>query len=127
MYNIFSDMEKDIYQLATTLKERLSNDERIKKLEALEEEMNNDKTVMSLAYAKDVASSEYSDILNHFSSDSETAKKYQTKLYEAKKSLDEHPLVREYLKAYKEVRELYSEINAILFNDLSADLCPKGK
>lgn len=120
-------MEKDIYSLAASLKESLKNDPRILKLEKLEKEMDNDKSVMALAYAKDVASSEYSDILNHFAEDSETARKYQKKLYEAKKALDEHPLVKEYLSAYKEVRELYSQINNILFDDLSIDLCPKGK
>lgn len=120
-------MEKDIYAIANQLKEDLQNDERVKKLQAIEQEMNNDKNVMALAYAKDVAASKYSDILNHFSEDSETAKKYQRKLYEIKKALDEHPLVQQYLKAYKEVRELYSEINSILFNDLSINLCPKGK
>lgn len=120
-------MEKDIYSLAASLKQSLKDDPRVVALEELEKEMNNDKSVMALAYAKDVASSEYSDILNHFSKDSETALKYQKKLYEAKKALDEHPLVRRYLSAYKEVRELYTQINNILFDDLSIDLCPKGK
>ena len=40
---------------------------------------------------------------------------------------DNNPLVREYLEAYKEVRELYDQINEILFSDLSIDLCPKEK
>ena len=120
-------MEKDIYAIANQLKEDLQNDIRVKKLQIIEQEMDNDKNVMSLAYAKDVAASEYSDILNHFNEESEMAKKYQRKLYETKKALDEHPLVQQYLKAYKEVRELYDEINHILFSDLSIDLCPRGK
>lgn len=120
-------MDNHIYELSLDLKKSLDNDPRIIKLNELEKKMNEDKEVMALAYAKDVASSEYSDILNHYSQDSETAKKYQKKLYAAKKALDEHPLVQEYLKAYVEVRNLYSEINAILFKDLNPELCPKGK
>ena len=124
---IFLSMDNHIYELSLDLKKSLDNDPRIIKLNELEKKMNEDKEVIALAYAKDVASSEYSDILNHYSQDSETAKKYQKKLYAAKKALDEHPLVKEYLKAYVEVRNLYSEINAIVFKDLNPELCPKGK
>lgn len=120
-------MDNNVYQLSLELKNKLDNDPRVIKLNELEKKMSEDKEVISLAHAKDVASSEYSDILNHYAQDSDTAKKYQKKLYAAKKALDEHPLVKEYLKAYSEVRSLYSEINAILFKDLNPELCPKGK
>ena len=126
MYNIFG-MKKNIYQLAESLKIELQNDPRIIALNQLEEKMNQDEEVMRLAYQKDLLASEYSDILNHFDRDSEPAIKIQKKLYEAKKALDEHPLVQQYLSAYKEVRELYTQINDILLTDLSPSLCPKGK
>ena len=48
-------------------------------------------------------------------------------LHEAKLNLDNHPLVREYLNAYAEVRELYGEINEILFSNFASNLCPKEK
>ena len=44
-------------------------------------------------------------------------------LYEAKLNLDNHPLVKEYNEAYKEVRLLYEIINKELFNDFNL----KGK
>lgn len=120
-------MEETVYLKAIKLKETIEKDTRFIELNKIEKEMNENKEVISLVYAKDVASSEYSDILNHFSKDSETAIKYQKKLYEAKKALEEHPLVREYLNKYQKVRMMYEEINEILFASLNPLLCPKDK
>ena len=120
-------MEKDIYLKAENLKELLSKDPRIIKLNELEKKMNEDEEVMSLAYKKDMASVNYSDVLNHFSEDSKEAQKVLKELHEAKLNLDNHPLVKEYMKAYIEVRELYEEINKILFANFASNLCPKEK
>ena len=117
----------DLYQKVEELKDLLKKDERIIKLLEAEKRINESEEVQLLSYKKDIASSEYSDILNHYSRDSEEANKYQKKLYEAKKALDEHPLVKEYMKHYIEVRDLYNEINDILFSHLEEDLSPKGK
>ena len=120
-------MEKDIYQEAELLKETIEKDSRIVRLNELEKKMNKDETVMSLAYKKDMAAVKYSDALNHYSEDSEEVKAALIELHQAKLELDNHPLVREYLNAYKEVRDLYEEINDILFSDLTINLCPKEK
>ena len=120
-------MEKDLYQEVELLKQSLQEDPRIIRLNELEKKMNENEEVMALAYKKDMAAVNYSDTLNHHSEDSEEAKKAMSELHKAKLDLDNHPLVREYLNAYKEVRELYAEINEILFSDLNADLCPKEK
>ena len=117
----------DLYQKIEELKDLLNEDERVKKLLEAEKKMNASEEVQLLSYKKDVASSEYSDILNHYSRDSEEAIKYQKKLYEAKKALDEHPLVREYMTSYIAVRDLYNEINSVLFSNLEENLSPKGK
>ena len=112
-------MAKDIYEAAYELKDLLSKDERIKRLNELEQIMNNDDEVIALAYQKDLAVSNYSDALNHFPEDSEEVKKAQRELYEKKLALDTHPLVRQYLDAYKEVRDLYIQMNALLFDGLN--------
>ena len=117
----------DVYQEADLLKERINSDPRVKLLNELDKKMNEDEEVMSLAYQKDVAASFYSDILNHYPSDSKEAEEALKKLHDAKYKLDSHPLVKEYLKAYQEVRKLYEEINEILFANFSASLCPKEK
>ena len=118
-------MVSNIYLLAGELKDLLDNDERIIRLNKLENELNNNEEVMALSYQKDLAASSYSDALNHFANDSEEIKKYQHELFLKKEALDNHPLVKSYLKAYSEVRDLYFQINEILFNDLSLHLKEK--
>ncbi len=118
-------MVSNIYLLAGELKDLLDNDERIIRLNKLENELNNNEEVMALSYQKDLAVSAYSDALNHFANDSKEIKQYQHELFLKKEALDNHPLVKEYLKAYSEVRDLYFQINEILFNDLSLHLKEK--
>ena len=120
-------MNKDIYLKAENLKELLDQDPRIIKLNELEQKMDEDEEVMSLAYKKDMAAVKYSDVLNHFSEDSEEAQKARKELHEAKLKLDNHPVVKEYMKAYIEVRDLYNELNEILFANFNSNLCPKDK
>jgi len=115
-------MSKDIYNLAYELKELLNNDERIKKLNSLEAKMNNDDAVIALAYQKDMACLSYSDALNHYSDNSDEVKKARKELYEKKLALDTNEIVREYLDTYSSVRDLYNEINAILFSGLNPKL-----
>ena len=110
---------QDIYSLSYELKELLSQDERVVLLNKLEKEMNDNEEVMALAYQKDLAISNLSDAINHFGENSEEAKKAQHELFLKKEALDNHPLVRDYLKAYQEVRELYFNLNDILFSNLS--------
>ena len=118
-------MENNIYYLAGELKDLINNDERIIRLNELEKELNDNEEVMALSYQKDLAVSSYSDALNHFSNNSEEMKKAQHDLFVKKEALDNHPLVKEYLKAYGEVRDLYFQINETLFGDLSLRLKEK--
>ena len=120
-------MDKDIYSKAENLKELLNKDPRVIRLNELDKKMDDDEEVMALAYKKDIAATKYSDTLNHFFEDSEEAKKALKELHEAKLNLDNHPLVKEYMKAYIEVRDLYAEINEILFSNFQSNLCPKEK
>ena len=112
----------DIYSLSYELKELLDNDERILTLNELEKKMNASEEVMALAYQKDLAINDYNDALNHFSEDSEEVKKAQHNLHLKKEALDNHPLVRDYLNAYSKVRDLYYELNDILFSKLSLNM-----
>ena len=118
-------MEKDIYSLTILLKEKINQQECVIRLNELEKEMNNNDEVISLAYQKDLKASNYSDVLNHFNKDSKEANEALKALYEAKKKLESHPLVREYLKTYQQVRELYDHINNELFTPLKWQLCGK--
>ena len=118
-------MSNDIYQNASELKEKLQSDERVVLLNKLEKEMSGNEEVMALAYKKDMAAVKYSDTLSHYSDDSVEAKEALRELSKAKEELNNHPLVKEYLEAYKVVRDLYAEINEVLFSDFAANLCPK--
>lgn len=120
-------MNEEIYQKAETLKEMLENDPRIIRLNKAEKRMDESEEVMALAYKKDMAAVKYSDTLNHFKEDSKEAQNALKELHQAKYNLDSHPLVKDYLKAFKEVRELYDEINKILFSSFKVDLCPQEK
>jgi cell fate (sporulation/competence/biofilm development) regulator YlbF (YheA/YmcA/DUF963 family) len=116
---VYNQVMQDIYSLSYELKELLSQDERVVLLNKLEKEMNDNEEVMALAYQKDLAISNLSDAINHFGENSEEAKKAQHELFLKKEALDNHPLVRDYLKAYQEVRELYFNLNDLLFSNLS--------
>ena len=113
---------QDIYSLSYELKDLLSQDERVVLLDKLEKEMNTNEEVMALAYQKDLAINNLSDAINHFGENSEEAKNAQHELFLKKEALDNHPLVRQYLKAYQEVRELYFNLNDILFSNLNLHL-----
>lgn len=125
MYNYI--VSQDIYSIAGELKDLINADERILRLNELEKELNDNEEVMALAQQKDEAISRYSDALNHFAKDSEEIKKYQHDLFIKKEALDNHPLVKEYLSAYNKVRDLYFNLNEILFSDLGLHLKEKGK
>ncbi|NLB48756.1 MAG: YlbF family regulator [Erysipelotrichia bacterium] len=112
-------MDKSVYVLAMELKQFLKEDCRLQLLDKLEIAMNQNAEVMALAYQKDIAVMEYSTTLNHFPNDAEVTVKARQQLFQKKKALDEHPLVRQYLSAYSEVRDLYFTISKILFGDLS--------
>ena len=116
---VYNQVMQDIYSLSYELKELLSQDERVILLNKLEKEMNDNEEVMALAYQKDLAISNLSDAINHFGENSKEAKKAQHELFLKKETLDNHPLVRDYLKAYQEVRELYFNLNDILFSNLN--------
>ena len=115
-------MDEKIYSLAFELKELLSHDERITLLDSLEKKLNENEEVMALAYQKDLAINNLSDAINHFGENSKEAKNAQHELFLKKEALDNHPLVRQYLKAYQEVRELYFNLNDILFSNLNLHL-----
>lgn len=119
-------MKNDLYLDTCALKEALMNDPRIIRLNDLEKKMNEDDSVMALAYQKDVASSRYSDILSIYcKEEAPEVKKAREELIEAKTTLYEHPLVREYLDVYQSVRSIYQRINNIIISLIDPDMCPK--
>ena len=111
-------MEK-VYSLCEELSNALKNDKRVVDLSIKEKLMEENEEAMRLSYNKDLKEIAYNDALKHFSKDSKEVKKAQRDLFLAKKELESLQVVKDYLKAYKKVRELYDEINNILFSSLS--------
>lgn len=118
-------MKNSLLDKTYELKDSLQNDKRIVHLNELEKQLNSNDEVIALAYKKDMAADNYSEMVRLFKEDSQEANKAMKNLSEAKANLDNHPLVKEYTKAYQEVRDLYIDINDILFSSLNPSLCPK--
>jgi len=106
-------------KLAYELKELLEKDERFILLAEKEKAMENNEEVMALSYNKDLKETYLSDALKHFDRNSPEVKHAHVELFRASDKLDNHPLVKEYLEAYKEVEKVLQQINDILFKDLS--------
>ena len=117
-------MDEKILELTFQLKTALDNDPRIVLLNKLENEMNNNEEVMGLSYRKDMALDRYNEMAKYFKDDSEEVIKARQLLADAKKELESHPLVREYLSSYQQVRLLYEHINETLFTYLNKNMCP---
>ena len=118
-------MNEEIMNLAYQLKASIENDSRIIRLNEIEKKMNESEEVMSLSYKKDVALNHYNEMMKYFKDDSDEVVHARQELANAKKELESHPLVREYLSAYQEVRLLYEHINETLFSYLNKNMCPK--
>ena len=118
-------MDENIYSLTIKLKDSLNNHPSIILLNEIEKEMENNEEVMRLSFLKDQANDKYNDMVKYFSENSKEASNALKELHQAKLNLDNHPLVKKYLKAYQDVRLLYQEINSLLFDITKEDNCPK--
>ncbi len=118
-------MNEKISELTYKLKEQLNIDPRIIALNKSEKSMKESEEVMALSYRKDIALDRYNEMLKYYSDDSEEVVKARQDLALAKKELDSHPLVRDYLYKYQQVRILFEQVNQSLFSLLNNDMCPK--
>ena len=108
-------MNEQILNKCQLLKEAIEKDPRILLLNQLEKEIENNEEVMVLSYKKDVALANYEDTIKYFKDDKDKIQEAQKLLAESKYNLDIHPLVKQYNKAYLEVKLMYEEINKQLF------------
>lgn len=116
-------MDSKIYSLAKSLNEKINNDPRVIKLNELEKALNDSFEVYTLSNKKDEALEEYSRLKEIYPEDSEELKKSLLKLKEAKEKLNNFPLVKEYLAQYSQVRDLYLEVDNILFSEFRKGKC----
>lgn len=108
-------MNESLLKKLNGLKYELDNDPRVIKLNELDKKMNASSEVAKLSYGKEMMLLDFEDALNHFGEKSKEVQEAQKRLYEAKLSLDNHPLCKEYMTAYLEVKKLYKKVNDSLF------------
>ena len=113
---------KDIYALAYELHDLLESDERVILLHNCSKELQNSEEIKELVAEKEKAFKEYLKVKEESSPNSSALKNAQNKLYQAKYTLDTHPIARKYLDAYSAVRDLNYRIDDILFSGLSLHL-----
>ena len=116
-------MDDKIYFLTKSLREEMDKDIRFQNLLRLEKEINDNEEVIKLAYKKDMANTKYNDLLKYYKEEDEIVIEARKELFESKKTLDSHPLVKEYLKAYSEVEQLLYQMNNILLRDFKEGKC----
>lgn len=116
-------MNERIFDLSSRLNSALMNDPKVKELNKLEEELNNSYEVYLLSQKKDEALELYTKLKEIYPEHSKEVKDSLKKLKEAKENLSNHPLVKTYLSIYTEVRDLYMEVDDILFSDFKRRAC----
>jgi cell fate (sporulation/competence/biofilm development) regulator YlbF (YheA/YmcA/DUF963 family) len=109
-------MEKELLNDLTSLKEALHADPRVQKLDDLEKKIAADPQVKELSKALDDYEKQYEDLLVYKKETDPEAIAAQKTLYAAKEKMDAYPLVKEYNEAYTVVRDLYMQIDDILFS-----------
>lgn len=105
----------EIITLAQNLKDHLESDERVLKLNELDQALNQNQTLLLLTETYQRSQNNYQSMWESFGDDSPQLLRARAELHQVKIQVDSHPLVRDYLKAYGQVRELYSKIQLEVF------------
>ena len=110
-------MEDRLYFLASEIHDSLNNHPLVISLNELESRLNDSYEVYQLSNKKNETLEVYLNNKKIYGEDNEITKKSLINLKEAKEKLNNHPLVKEYLKIYSQVRDLYLQINDIVLGD----------
>lgn len=121
VYNTY--MDEKILILTEKLKNAMENDPRFLRLKEIEEIMNDDESVMRLAYRKDMENDKYNDLLKIYDENHPLVKQAQKALYDANQELNNHPVVKSYMAVYLEVKMVLHQVNNILFADFKGEGC----
>lgn len=120
-------MNEKLYSKIDRLNEALKKSLLYKKMIKAENQMNESEEVKSLAKIKEEALNKYNEMVYLNGPSSSENEKYLKELHLSKKKLEEHKLVKKYLKYYSKYHFLLIEINVILFKDFKRELCQNKK
>ncbi|MFA6942659.1 MAG: hypothetical protein WCQ71_02275, partial [Bacilli bacterium] len=84
-------MTDELIELTYSVKQALKDHPLVKKLDEIEDKMENDVEVQHLSFVYQVAQDRFNDFLKLYATQSSEVVTAQKALYEAKKQLDEHP------------------------------------
>lgn len=108
-------MDLILEKALTELKDAISKDNRQIKLVEIEKKLYEDPALLELVKKKDDLENEYNQILSYEDKNSDAAKNVEKALYEAKLALDTYPLAKEYSDAFVAMRDIYMQIDDIIF------------
>lgn len=108
-------MNEVLLEAANSLKEAMDIDPRFLSLKEKEKAALSSLEVQELQKKMEECAKEYQETFSCYPKDSKEVLSSEKRLYEAKKSLDEHPLVKEYLASFRQVKNLTLEMDDILF------------
>lgn len=116
-------MNEKIFDLASRLNKSLLDNPKVIELNKLEEELNNSYEVYLLSKKKDDYLELYTQMKGIYPDSHLEVINALKNLKEAKENLSNHPLVKSYLSIYNEVRDLYMEVDDILFSSFKRRSC----
>ena len=118
-----NNMDEKVYFLAKEINDELNKNEKVQLLNKLDKKLNESYDVYLLSEKKDKALEKYASIKDALGEDHIDTINARKELQAAKEELNNHPLVKEYLKVYSEIRDLYLQINNILLDDYKGGNC----
>ncbi len=116
-------MDERIYSLTLKLKDSLEQLKINQELDKLDKELNDSYEVYLLSNKKDDALNNYNTLKDALGESHVDTLKALKELKTAKENLNNHPLVKQYLELYSKVRDIYLEIDHILFSDIFKRSC----
>lgn len=105
----------ELITLAHQLKETLEEDHRVVLLNQLDQQLNQNQTLLALSESYQRAQANYQAMWESYGDDSPHLLRARAELHQVKLQVDSHPLVRDYLKTYGQVREIYQTIQHKIF------------
>ncbi len=118
-------MDEILLKYVEQVKEDLNSSPSFNKLKELENALSSDMEVKSLSLTMNEKEKIYNEAISNEGENSLEARTAQKEFSEAKNALYSLPLVKEYLKAYREYQDMLDEINNEIISPLRMNLCPK--
>ena len=106
----------EVITLAQQLKETLEADSRVVLLTDLDQKLNQNQHLLMLTEQYQNAQKNYQSMWESYGDESPHLLRARSELHQVKILVDTNPLVRDYLKAYGQVREIYQTIQQKVFS-----------